>query len=131
MQELSRKGKTVEGVARLRRGEYRARRIKLESDWVIQPRSRQLLLEGAQGKEAGGGLHDWLVEPSHLVAQKDSVLVARTLCQQRQAQGTIPVEVYNPTDKPVHLYAKTTLEILTPIQELTAVQLETVPAILK
>ena len=42
-QELSRKGKTVKGVARLRRGEYRARRITLQSDWIVQPRSRQLL----------------------------------------------------------------------------------------
>ena len=65
------------------------------------------------------------------MAQKDSFLVARTLWQQRQAQGTIPVEVYNPTDEPVRLFDKTTLGILTPIQELTAVQLETVPAVPK
>ena len=70
-------------------------------------------------------------EPSHLVAQKDPVLVARTLCQQSQAQKTIPVRVYNPTDESVQLFAKTTLGILTPTQELTGVQLETASVIPK
>ena len=70
--------------------------------------------------------HNWLVEPSHLVAQRQSILVARTLCQQTQAETSVPVEVYNPTDEPVQLYKNTSLGLLTPIQELTDVQLDTV-----
>ena len=42
-QELSRKGKVARGVARLRPREYRARRIIFKSDWVVQPRSLNLL----------------------------------------------------------------------------------------
>ena len=34
--ELYRKGKAVKGIARIRRGEYRAQRITLQSDWLIQ-----------------------------------------------------------------------------------------------
>ena len=68
--------------------------------------------------------HDWIVEPSKMVAQQQSLLVARTLCHQRQAEDVIPVEVYNPGDETVQLYKNTTLGIVTPIQELTGIQLE-------
>ena len=98
-QELSRKGKVVKGVTRLRYGEYRARRITLQSDWIMQRRSRQLLPGRAQEIETNTP-HDWLVGQSSLVTRRDSVLVARTLCQQSQAQKMIPFEVYNPTDQP-------------------------------
>ena len=39
----------------------------------------------------------------------------------------ISVEVYNLTNKPVQLFVKMTLGILSPIEELTAVKLETAP----
>ena len=39
-QELSRKVKVVKEVARIRRGEYRAQRITLQTDWLILPSSR-------------------------------------------------------------------------------------------
>ena len=39
-QELCWKGKSVKGVARLRHGGYRARRIALQTDWVVPPRSQ-------------------------------------------------------------------------------------------
>ena len=70
--ELNRKGKVVKGVARIRRREYKARRITLQSDWIVQPRSRQLLPGWAQGIETNTP-HDWLVEPSNLVTRRDSV----------------------------------------------------------
>ena len=37
-QKLYRIGKAVKEVARIRRGEYRALRVTLQSDWLIQPR---------------------------------------------------------------------------------------------
>ena len=48
-QELYRKGKSVKGVTRIRRGEYRACRVTLQADWLIQPRSRQLVAERVSG----------------------------------------------------------------------------------
>ena len=80
-QELYRKGKVVKGVARIWTGGYRASRVTLQSDWLIQPRSRQLVAGRVSRRETSAP-HDWLVDPSKLVAQKDAVLVARTLCQQ-------------------------------------------------
>ena len=71
--------------------------------------------------------HNWLVEPSNLVAQRDAILVARTLCQQSQLGTTVPVEIYNPSGEPVQLYSETALSILTPIETITNIQLETVP----
>ena len=127
---IDQKGKVVKGVARIRHGEYRTRRNILQTDWVVQSRSRQLLPGHAPGIETLAP-HDWLVESSGLVAQRNSILVARTLCQHRQGLKTIPVEIYNPCVKPVPLFGKTTPEILSPIPELADVQLDTAPVIPK
>ena len=123
-QELVRKDKVVKGIARVSRSEFCARRLVLKSDWLIQPRSRQLV----PGQVVGVNKrlpHSWLVEQGNLLAQRESLLIARTLCRQEQAEGIVPVEVYNPTDEPVHLFRKTTLGIVTPIEEITNVKLET------
>ena len=71
--------------------------------------------------------HDWLVEPSKLVAHRDAVRVARSLCHCSQLGKTVHVEIYNPSDEPVQLYSITTLGILTPFEAITDVQMETVP----
>ena len=42
-QELVGKGKVVKAVARLRARAFKARRVILKKDWVVQPRSRQLV----------------------------------------------------------------------------------------
>ena len=57
--------------------------------------------------------------------------MARTLCQQSQVEAEIPVELYNPSDEPVQLYAKTTLGLLSPVQDLVGEKFETVPSISK
>ena len=44
---------------------------------------------------------EWIIEPSKLLLERDHVLVARTLCQQKQVEAEIPVELYNPSDEPV------------------------------
>ena len=122
--ELKRKDKKVKGIARLSRSEYKARRLVLQCDWTIQPRSRQLVPGVAVGVGKGTP-HNWVVETSRQVALKQGILVGRTLCQQKQAESVIPVEVYNPTDETVHLYSRTTLGIVTPVQEVTDTLLET------
>ena len=71
---------------------------------------------------------EWITEPSKLLLERDHVLVARTLCQQKQVEAEIPVELYNPSDQPVQCYATTTLRLLTPIQDLVGEKLETVPS---
>ena len=123
-QELLRKNKTVKGIARVSRSEFRARRLVLKEDWVIQPRSRQLVPGQIVGVDKRIP-HSWLVEQSGRIFQEQSVLVARTLCRQGQAEKIVPVEIYNPCDEPVHLYKRTTLGIATPIDEVTNVQIET------
>ena len=57
--------------------------------------------------------HDWLLEPSKLVAQRDAVLVASTLCEQGQLGRAVPVDIYNPSDEPVQLYSITDIQIET------------------
>ena len=102
----------------------KARQVILKKDWVIQ--SRQLV----PGRVADEGVKtdsEWIIEPSKLLLERDHVLVARTLCQQKQVEAEIPVELYNPSDKPVQLYARTTLGLLTPIQDLVGEKIETVP----
>lgn len=123
-QELKRKGSVVKAIARLK-SEYKACRLVLERDWLVQPRSRQIVpgLAVGVGKKAP---HSWIVEPGRQVAQRQCLLIARTLCRQSQAEGVIPVEVYNPTDEPVQIFKKTTLGIVTPVQEVTSVRLDTV-----
>ena len=54
--------------------------------------------------------------------------MARTLCQQKQVEREIPVELYNPLDEPVQLYARTTLGLITSIQDLVGEKIETVPS---
>ena len=71
---------------------------------------------------------EWIIEPSKLLLERDNVLVARTLCQQKQVEAEIPVALYNPSDKPVQLYARTTLGLLTPIEDLVGEKIETVPS---
>ena len=71
---------------------------------------------------------EWLTEPSKLLLERDHILVARPLCQQKQVESEIPVELYNPLDEPVQLYARTTLGLITPIQELVEKKIETVPS---
>ena len=71
---------------------------------------------------------EWLIDPSKLLLERDHVLVARTLCQQKQVNTEVPVELYNPSDEPVQLYARTTLGLITPIQDLVGDNLETVPS---
>ena len=71
----------------------------------------------------------WIIEPSKLLLERDHVLVARTLCQQRQVESEIPVELYNPSEEPVQLYALLTpYGLLTPIQDLVGEKLETIPS---
>ena len=85
-QELTRKNKVAKGVARISSAR-KARRLVLERDWIVQPESRQLVPGKAVGVDRRVP-HNWLVEPSRLMAQRQSVLIARTLCQQTQtAEG--------------------------------------------
>ena len=74
---------------------------------------------------------EWIIGPSKLLLERDHFLVARTLYQQRQLEAEIPVELYNPSDEPVQLYARTTLGLLTPIHDLVEEKLETIPMCLK
>lgn len=90
--ELSRKERTVKGIARVSRANYRVRRVTLQKDWIVQPLSRQLVA----GRTCGSGKNgpeQWVLEPSKLITQQKAVLIAKSLCSQSQADGTIPVEV--------------------------------------
>ena len=129
-QELVLKGKVVKAVARLRTRAPKARQVILKKDWIIQPRSRQLV----PGRVANEGAktdwiidYRWIIEPSKLLLEKDHILVVRTLCQQKHIEAEIPVELYNPSDEPVQLYAKMTLGLLTSIQDLVGKKIETAP----
>ena len=62
------------------------------------------------------------------MAQEQSLLVARTLCQQNQAESHVPVKVSNITNEPVHFFKHTSLGILILIQEMADIILETVYA---
>ena len=128
-QELCRKNKSVKGVARIRRGCCRARRVLLQKDWVIQPRSRQLVPGRAKDFQDDGTQQEWIVEPSKVLGQKEALLVARTVCSRQQMNDFVPVEIYNPTDEPVQLYSKTTLGLVTPLQEVTSVKLSAMDGI--
>ena len=99
----------------------------MKKDWVIQPRSRQLV-PGRVADDETKTSSEWLMEPSKLLLKRDHVLVARTLCQQKQVESEIPVVLYNPSDKPVPLYARTTLGLITPIQDLVGETIERVPS---
>ena len=99
-QELVRKGKVVKAVFRLRTRASKARQVILKKDWVIQPRSRQLV-PGQVADEGAKTDSEWIIEPSKLMLERDYVVVARTLCQQKQVEAEIPVELYNPSDEPV------------------------------
>ena len=101
-QEIVRKNKVVKGVARVRRRGLKARRVTLVKDWVIQPKSRQLVPGKTSGVDKTDP-HSWIVESSKLISQQQCILVAKSLCKHSQAMGEIPVEVYNPTDEPVQL----------------------------
>jgi len=120
---LERKGKTTRGIARLK-GESRVRWLMIAKDWVIQPRSRQLV----PGKAVGGetpATSQWMVEPCRSLKEKTGMLVGQTLCHGAQLDSIVPVEVYNPWDEPVHLYKNTTLGLLNPLQTVTGVQFQT------
>ena len=121
-QQLSRKDKRTKSVSRVCRSAFKVRRVELQKDWVIQPQSRQLV----PGKLAEGTLtvpQQWLIEPTKKLTERHSVLVGRSLCQESQMKGVIPVEINNPLDEPVHLFKRTTLALASPIQELTDVRL--------
>ena len=51
---------------------------------------------------------EWLIEPSKLLLERNHVLVARTMCQQKEMDTEALVELYNPSDEPVHFYARMT-----------------------
>ena len=121
--ELTRKERTVKGIARVNKINYRVRRVTLQKDWVVQPQSRQLVAGRACGSVKDGPEH-WILEPSRLITQQKAVLVAKSLCQQKQVGGVIPVEIYNPSEEPVHLYKCTTLGLLSPVEKVTEVQLD-------
>ena len=120
---LERKGRTTRGVARLR-GEGRVRRLQLAQDWLVEPRSRQLVPGRSLGGDAGVS-SEWMVEPCHSVTEKTGVLVGQTLCRGTQVNGVIPVEVYNPWDEPIQLFKNTTLGLVNPLQEVTDIQFAT------
>ena len=124
-QELCRKNKTVKGVARVRRGSFKARRVVLQKDWVVPPRSRQLVPGRVKDVQADPVPHEWIVEPSKVLGQQESLLVARSMCSGRQIQDVVPVELYNPSDEPVQLYKSVTLGLITPLDSVTDVKLET------
>ena len=84
-------------------GECKARWLVLQKYWLILLRFRQLV-PGQARKVDTKVPHSLIVEPGKHVTQEKSLFIARTLCQQNQAESTIPVEVYNPTDEPVHLF---------------------------
>ena len=79
-------------------------RNTLQTDWLIQPRSRQLVAGHVIVTETSAP-HDWLMEPSQLVVQRDAILVARTLCQHGLLKELVHVEIYNPSDEPIRLYS--------------------------
>ena len=116
-QGLVHKGKGCEAVARLRTRASKARQVMLRKDWIIQPSSRQLV-PGWVAEDGAKTDSEWIIEPSKLLLERDHVLVARTLCQQKQIEAEIPVELYNPSDESVQLYSRMTLGLLTPIQDL-------------
>ena len=120
---MERKGKTTRGIARLR-GEGRVRRLQLAKDWIVEPRTRQLV----PGKAVGGGVPEmsqWMVEPCRSLTEKTGVLIGQTMCQGAQVEKVVPVEIYNPWDEPVQIFKNTTLGLLNPLQDVTDVQLET------
>ena len=130
-QELCRKNKTVKGVARLRRGAYKARRVCLQKDWVVPSRSRQLVPGRVKDVQKDVVPHEWIVEQSKVLGQNESLLVARTICSGRQVQDVVPVELYNPSDEPVQLFKNTTLGLVTPLDTVTDVKLKTDDGVIK
>ena len=126
--ELVRKGKIAKAVCRLNRQDNKARRLTLQRDWIIPPGTRQLVAGQVKGAKDLSCQH-WIVEPSSLMAQDHSILVARSLCRLEQVGHTIPVEVYNPTDEPVQLYRHTTLGIISLVDEVTDVKLDASPSL--
>lgn len=120
---MERKGRTTRGIARLR-GEGRVRRLQLAKDWIVEPRSRQLV----PGRAIGGDTpadSQWIVEPCRSLTEKSGVLVGQSLCRGAQVENVVPVELYNPWDEPVHIFRNTTLGLLSPLQEITNVKFET------
>ena len=108
----------------------KALRVTLQKDWTIQARSRQLVL-GKVGKLNELRVEtekeeNWIIEPSKLILERDSVLVAKTLCQRNQMEKGIPVEIYNPTDEIVQLYRDTTLGVASLTTEVSEAQIETI-----
>ena len=89
------------------RGSCRARRVFLQKDWVIQPKSRQLVPGHVRDQDKLTE-QDWIIEPSKVLAEKETLLVAKSMCQTQQMKDVVPVEIFNPTDEPIHLYKKTT-----------------------
>ena len=123
-QELSRKDRTVKGVARVRRGSFKARRVLLQKDWVVPPRSRQLVPGRVKDIQDDFPPHEWIVEPSKTLGQKEALLVARSVCNSQQVHDVVPVELYNPSDEPIQLYRSATLGIVTPLDRITEIKLE-------
>jgi hypothetical protein len=123
--ELMRKGCVAKAVARVSRRGNKARRVTLAEDWLVQPHARQLL-PGKVPNCVDNIACNWVVEASKLLSQREPLLVAKSLCQHDQLKKVIPVEVFNPTDEPIQLYRDTTLGVLSPVQNITDVRLETV-----
>ena len=99
----------------------------LKKDWIIQPRSRELA-PGRVADDETKTSAEWLIEPNKLLLERNHILVAKTLCQQKQVDTEIPVELCNPSDEPVQLYARKMLGLITSIQDLVGEKLETVPS---
>ena len=115
------KKKVAKAISRLGRKENKSRRVIIQKDWVIQLRSRQLVPGRAQGVENRThrlGLwspQNWFHNNSPFWWQ---------IVLSEQATGMIPVELYNPTDESIHIFKNTTLGLLSPLGEITDVQLK-------
>ena len=125
---LHRGSKVAKTVGSLRRADAKVYRLSVQEDWVVPPRCRQLVPARINRDGRTTTVRDWIVEPSRLMGQRHSVLVCKTLCQDDQLRSTIPTEVYNPTDEPVHLNRDTTLGVVSPAEMVTECDFSTVDA---
>lgn len=115
---------TVVAHAKTRLGRItRVGRVALQKDWIIPAKSRQLV-PGRPINVMSDDKQTWMVEPSRRFCSDKAILVARTVCKTNQMErGTVPVELYNPDDEPVHLFKGTTLAILAPVEDVTSLDL--------
>ena len=81
--ELRRGNKVVKATTKMCGRNYKARRVTAQKDWMIQPRSHQLIPGSTKGIDPQVA-DSWIVEPTTLLSAKHSVLVTKTVCANLQ-----------------------------------------------